>query len=277
MFRFNKIVICFWILWAVPYVGADVEIKPEGKDHPGSYRPWSPELKQVNPEHLYGITAEKLAKMSLDDPLLKYAYFDVLGNALQGLGTSEPEQALVLADMRRRGEAVTPMLLKLANENQETGIESAILDRIDQVGTVNLAPYLEYSRNLLRERTQTMNASLAGCASGLLSRHGSKEDIKLLERVLEERAYVATFVSDSLKALKRRLDSPKPISRPMLKDSSPTSEAATDNAADSARRPSTAKRVEETPSKPWITWISFIFVAGIMLWIVLRNGIKRWR
>ncbi len=132
--------------------------------------------------------------------------------------------------------------------------------------TVNLDPYLEYARNILRERTQTMSASLAGCVSDLLSRHGSKEDVELLERILEERPFVAGSVSNGLKELKRRLDSPKQISRPMLKDRPPTSEAATDNSADSARRPSTAKGVEETPSKPWITWISFTIVAGVVLW-----------
>jgi len=235
------------------------------------------EFQQVNPEDLYGITAEKLAKMSMSDPLLKYAYMEVFIRNVWGHANLAPEQALVLKDMRRRGEVVTPMLLKLAMENQETGYESALLDGIDKVGTVNLDPYLEYARNILRERTQTMSASLAGCVSDLLSRHGSKEDIKLLERVLEERPFVAGCVSNGLKELKRRLDSPKQISQPMVKDRPPTSEAATDNAADSARRPSTAKGVEETPSKPWITWISFIIVAGVMLWIVLRNGIKRGR
>jgi hypothetical protein len=169
------------------------------------------------------------------------------------------------------------MLLKLAMENQETRYECALLYSIDEVGTINLDPYLEYSRNLLRERTQTMSASLAEWASRLLSRHGSKEDVELLARVIEERPFVARGVSQSLKELKRRLDSPKQVSRPMLKDSPPTSEAATDYAADSARRPSTAKGVEETQSKPWIIWISFIIVAGAMLWIVLRNGIKRGR
>jgi len=235
------------------------------------------EIQQVNPEDLYGITAEKLAKMSMSDPLLKYAYMSVFVRNDGGLDNLEHEQALVLKDMRRRGEAVTPMLLKLAMENQETGYESALLSSIDEVGTVNLDPYLEYARNILRERTQTMSADLAGCASGLLSRHGSKEDIKLLERVLEERPFVTTFVSVALTELKRRLDSPKQISQPMLKDRPPSSEAATDNAADSARRPSTAKNVEYTSSKTWITWILFIIVAGVTLWIVLRNGIKRGR
>jgi len=278
MFHYHKLIICCVLLGIAPLVRADVEIKPEtSSTHPGPYRPWSLEVQQVNPEHLHGITAETLAKMSLDDPLLKYAYIIVFMRNVGRLDNLEDEQALVLKDMRRRGEAVTPMLLKLAMENQETGYESALLSRIDQVGTVNLDPYLEYARNILRERTQTMSASLAGCASGLLSRHGSKEDVELLERVLQERTYVTSSVSISLKELKRRLDSPKQISRPMLKDRPPTSEAATDNSADSARRPSTAKGVEETPSKPWITWISFTIVAGVVLWLVLRNGIKRGR
>jgi hypothetical protein len=276
MFHSNKLIICCLILGIAPLVRADVEIKPETiNTHPGPYRPWSLEFQQVNPEHLHGITAEKLAKMSLSDPLLKYAYMIVFMSSAGTLDNLEPEQALVLKDMRRRGDSVTPMLLKLAMENQETGYECALLDRIDEVGTINLDPYLEYSRNLLRERTQTMSASLAGCASKLLSRHGSKEDIEILERVLEERTYVASFVSISLKELKRRLDSPKQVSRPMLQDRQPTSEAVTDNTADSARRPSTAKDVEENPSKPWIAWGLLITALTGMVWILLKKVGRR--
>jgi len=275
MFHYSKLIICYLILGIEPIVRADVEIKPETNNHPASYRPWSLEFQQVNPEHLHGINAVKLAKMSLADPLLKYAYMDVFMRNVGRLENLEPEQALVLKDMRRRGEAVTPMLLKLAMENQETIYEVALLDRIDQVGTINLDPYLEYARNLLRERTQTMSASLAEWTSGLLSRHGSKEDVELLERVIEERPYVARGVSESLKVLKERLDSPKQTSRPMLRDRPPAGGATTDGAVSGAKNPSVVNSSGKTSTMPWIAWVLYSILLIGMCWLLFKKKIKQ--
>ena len=69
MFHYHKLIICCVLLGIAPLVRADVEIKPEtSSTHGGPYRPWSLEVQQVNPEHLHSITAETLAKMSLEDP-----------------------------------------------------------------------------------------------------------------------------------------------------------------------------------------------------------------
>lgn len=87
-------------------------------------RDMSPEMSAVadHPELLENLGAEDLAKMSLDDPLLKYSYYRVFGGSIgdfKQMPRMAPQLKLVLADMRRRGEAVSPMQLKLIEENQE--------------------------------------------------------------------------------------------------------------------------------------------------------------
>jgi hypothetical protein len=267
MYQCSKSIICSLIFGIALHASADVEMRPETKNNSGPYRPWSQEYRQFEPEHLHGMTAEKLAKTSLDDPLLRYAYIQVFLQNVGGLDNLEPEQSVVLADMRRRGEAITPLLLELARQNQETIYEVALLDRIDQVGTINLDPYLEYARNLLRERTQTMNYSLAEWASGLLSRHGSQEDVKLLERVLEERPYVTLGVSESLKIFKNRLNRPKQVTRPILSNGLSASEAATDSAAAEAKKQSASNRKGNISSRSWMIWVLFgIIISSILIW-----------
>ena len=256
---------------------AFAEVESQTKNYPGPHRSWSLEFQKVNPEDLYHIDAEGLAKMSADDPLLKYAYMDVFLRNVGGLDNLEPEQALVLADMRRRGEAVTLMLLKLAADNQETIYESALLSRIDQVKTVNLDPYVAYARNLLRERTQTMSASLAGAAASFLSRHGSKDDVELLRNVMEQRPYVADSVTRKLDGLVRRLEQPLPQTRPTMKDRSRTSEGTPTSTT--IRKPLAASDTinGKLPSKMWIAWILLAIMSIGILYLLLKNGTKRGR
>ena len=182
---------------------------------PDPGRPMSPEMRAVNPIEVEKLKAEDLAKMSLDDPLLKYAYAQVFTMSMNHLRQMEPRQKLVLADMRGRGESVSPILLKLIEENQETVFEKAILLSIGDLGTVRPEPFLEYARKLLRERTQS---TVVAYASGLLARHGTKEDIELLEWLLKQDPFVVTDVTDSLKALRERFNPPQPEIRPEQRD-----------------------------------------------------------
>jgi hypothetical protein len=136
----------------------------------------SPEMLAIsrNPDLLDNLGAEDLAKMSLEDPLLKWAYANVFLRSMGPFEQLEPPLDLVLADMRRRGEAVSPMLLKLISENQEHRIEFSILRKIEYLDTIHIEPFLAYSRKLLSDRVQSDGVAVA---SGLLARHGTKEDI----------------------------------------------------------------------------------------------------
>lgn len=199
----------------------DAWMNSQSRRRPDPNRRLSPEMDAVNPEYLDNLKEADIAKMSLEDPLLKYAYADVFHYAQNNLRQMEPRQKLVLADMRRRGESVSPMLLKLIEENQQTRIESSILWKIEHLGSVRIEPFLEYSRKLLRERP---NSTIVTEASGLLARQGTKEDIKLLEWLLTQDPFVAADVTDSLKALRERVNPPQPEIRPERRDK-PTSHA----------------------------------------------------
>ena len=273
MSHYRRLIACF--LFCGVALHAFAEVESQTKNYPGPYRPWSLEFQKVNPEDLYHIDAEGLAKMSLSDSLLKYAYMDVFLRNVGGLDNLEPEQALVLADMRSRGEGITPMLLKLAIDNQETIYECALLSRIDQVKTVNLDPYLAYARNLLRERTQTMSATNAACATAILSRHGTVADIELLEKVLEERPYVADDVSRYLKRLQERLNSPMPKSRRIPKNELKGDELTTESTTNKHLLARANTSNDKIPSKMWIAWILLAIMSIGILYLLIKNGLKR--
>jgi hypothetical protein len=270
MTQSNKSIIRGLFFGFVLHASADVEIRAETKDHPGPYREWSQEFLQFEPENLHGMTAEKLAKMSLDDPLLRYAYIQVFLQNAGGLANLEGEHLLILSDMRRRGDAITPLLLELARQNQETMFEDALLNSIAEVGNIDLEPYLEYARNVLQERTQTMNATLAEYASLLLANHGTKQDLAILELVIAERSYTARGVTQSLNVFKRRLERlerAKQATRPLLRGEPSTSEAATGNIAENATKESVANRDGHISTKSWMIWALFgMIIAAILIW-----------
>lgn len=185
----------------------------KNNDRGGPRRPASPELKAVNSSVLENLGAEDLEKMSLDDPVLKAAYVEIFLRSWR-FKQLEPPQELALADMRRRGEAVSPMLLKLMSENQENRIEDQILLNIEHLDTVRIEPFLEYARSLLRGRMKTMTAEAAGAAAYTLARNGTREDEALLEWVRNERPYMANTIGEELKILRARLDTPPSVLRP---------------------------------------------------------------
>jgi hypothetical protein len=263
MFPINRKAVCgVWCVLvlgvsgqnAVPNAGDRLEAEnavrlrefEKNNDEGGPRRPVSPELNAVSSSVLENLSAEELAKMTLDDPVLKAAYVEVMMSSFEQM---EPPQKLALADMRRRGEAVSPVLLKLISENQETNLESDILGKIERLDTVDIEPFLDYARKLLRERTKTMTAYSAGVASYVIRRHGAKEDEALFEWVIKERPYVASTFAGSLKILRDRLNPPQPETRPERREissSNPGGEARAvqsgkDHPQDKGSAPSRAK------------------------------------
>ncbi len=239
-------------------------------------RSMSPEMSAVadHPDLLDNLGAEDLAKMSLDDPLLKYAYYEVLRNNIgdfNQMPQMAPQLKRVLVDMRRRGEAVSPMLLKLVEENQESVIESAILAGIQYLDTVRIEPFLDYARRLLRERTKTMTVYSAPVASALLAQHGTKEDEALLEWVIAEWPFGASEVTDDLKILRARLNPPQPESRPERRDI-PSSHAVSDaRSAEVAEKNPQEGGSAISQAKPWIIG-GMIFVVIFGVFRLLRNS-----
>lgn len=270
MMDLNKFACCLVCLMASSSFGETV-------NHPGPYRRYSAELLQAEDSQLLrrmrGVN--DYAGLSLDDPLLKLAYVDVFTSSPGSFEQLEKHHKWALVDMRRRGETVSPMLLKLAEENQETRFEIALLGTIDQVGTIALDPYLEYARKLLRDRTQTMSANAAAVASGLLAKHGDEADVELLKWVLKQRPYVAHDVTRNLKLFEQRLSNQKQaVGLPLNEDSS-TSAATSDNHSSSTQSASVPKSDERPASMPWFAWGSLILVVIGIFWIFLKKCTKR--
>ena len=228
---------------------------------PDPHRRMSPEMDAVSndPDLLDNLGAEDLAKMSLDDPLLKWAYACVFTRSMGPFEQMASEQKLALADMRRRGEAVSPMLLKLIEENRETRIEASILGKIEHLDTVRLEPFLQYARNLLRERTRS---DVVASASGLLARRGTKEDIELFEWVLTQQPFAVTDLTGNLKILKTRLDTPPPAPRPERREFPSSNARSVARSAEGAVDHSQAENSATSHTKPWL-------IAGMILLVLL--------
>lgn len=278
MFQCNKLIICGLLIGLAIHASADVEMKPEDENQTGRNRPLSQAYQQFDRDDLRGMTAERLAKMSLDDPLLRHAYINIFLRNIREPDTLEPEEAAVLEDMRRRGDSITPLLLELARENQDSIFESALLDQISEVENIDLEPYLQYARTLLRERTQTINYTLAECASLFLANHGSKQDLALLEEVIAERSYTARGVAKSLEVFKRRLERlerMKQATRPKLREKpSASSVAGSERAAAGAEKQPVGNIRGIVSTRPWLIWVLVGIIMSVLVWLLLIKNHK---
>jgi len=196
----------FYPVWVVLSVCVVCNVAG-AEDYPLPHGPYSEEI-----EHFQGTIKgiEDFSVLSTDDVRLKIAYRRVF-QCIDGdeFRSNEPEAVAAFADLQRRGNAATPMLLKLMQQHQENSFESSILSGITAVDTIDSEPFVEYARTLLRERTATMNAFLAGNAARLLRKRGSSEDLQLLRWVVETRPFVAPLVQPSIRALDLRLAAEK--------------------------------------------------------------------
>lgn len=247
----------------------DAWIRDESRNRADPHRPMSPEMQGVNPSDVDQLTAEDLAAMSLDHPLLKMAYASVFMDSPYKLSHTDPSRQTALADMRRRGESVSPVLLKLIEENKETRIESSILCFIPYLDTVNIDPFLNYARDLLRERT---NSDVAGVASLLLAERGTTEDVELLEWLLEQNPYAEYDISKNLRALRLRLQPSNKI-RPQIKDRPLASKSSLAGSVEKGKGFSD-KRWYLDAQLSWIVWFSSGLVPIGILWLLIRKWWK---
>lgn len=244
----------------------------KAKDYGGPYRPYSSELENGGGRIFLGWDEAAFAKLSIENVQLKQAYAKVFGSA-DGVDLYSvlPELQDALADMRRRGDTVTPMLLKLMSENQETGFESNVLVNIASVGTISLEPYLEYARRVLRERTTTMSAGLAGCAASLLRTHGTKEDAELLRWVIEMRPFLADSVIRELDGLNRRLGLPQQNTRPMLRDSYSVPGAFEEGSQRDSKKVSIPNEEKPLHAPTRLLWVLLPLGLLVLLWLNVKS------
>ena len=267
MFQRYKSIVCKLLCLIVSFAS-----QVNAEDYPAPYRSYSAELTRDKLNEFDGWDEAAFARLSIEDPVLKRAYHTVFGSVVNDyMRFDEPELNAALADMRRRGDTLTPMFLKLMDENQETGFESLVLVHISNIGTINVAPYLEYARRVLRERTQTMNAGLAGCAADLLAKHGTKEDGELMKWVMETRPYVADSVTRKLDALNRRLGLPKQGTRPPQREVPSADGTSGGDSRRQVKRPPVPIQEKSPSGTSWLVWTFLGLVVSGLLVFVLRN------
>ena len=247
------------------------------EDHPLPYGPFSREI-----EEFQGRIEEvdDFSVFSVDDPALKVAYkrvfLSIIGDQLQ---SNQPEVVAAFADLKRRGDSVTPMLLKLMRENQENQLEAAILSGITAVDTIDVQPFVDYARSLLKERVATMNAVLAASAAKLLEKRGSKEDSDLLRWVIETRPYVAVSVESPLRHLDLRLAAEKRLGAQPTKENRNAAEARTEGVEASDRSAKREPMSERNASAGWLIpalgLLTAILLIGAVVRLWVRNGTAR--
>lgn len=181
----------------------------------GNYRPLEDAL--MDAEAARDITTVQLQSLPIDAPLLRLAYCNLFLGESNGQFDAREMRAeciVSLADIRRRGETVTPLLLDMLDKNRDTFLEGSILNFAPGIKTFGVEPFLEYARTAVRTRALTLNSANAGSMAALLASHGSESDLELLKRFVETRPYLSATISSHIKVLEQRLASVGSTSNP---------------------------------------------------------------
>lgn len=243
-------------------------------DLPGPSRPLSQDFA-VGQGQLERLTDEDYAQMDINDPRLKLAYSTVFHTTIAGEFEALPDYLQrALRDLQRRGNTVTPMFLKLLEANRDTTFEVSLLATIGYVKSIDVAPFTDYVRRVLRERTSTMSSSLAQSAAILLSEQGGEDDLALLKQVVAKRPYVAASIKSELPLLEKRIagagaakDTTAPIPPSPRLDVQPS---AKDKAPEVGTAVATPNE-EPASSTPWSIVVVLIVAACGLLWLLLKR------
>ena len=216
------------------------------------------------------------ARLSVDDPILHIAWYQVFVYAISWEYPEQlqPETRAALADLRRRGDTVTPTMLKLMREHQDSDIEASFLAAYS-LGTITVAPYLDYARTALRERTLTLKYGVALTAVGLLLDKGSKEDRELVQWYARARPYMTRSIeemiwgNDAKHGIKRpypgtpaakalQAATPSRVPEPLPTSSAPTANVTGGNSA--LRR-----------AHSWPLWVGVSIGLLVIAWLAFRK------
>jgi hypothetical protein len=136
----------------------------------------------VDEKALMALDEATLSGMSLDDPMLRVAYAQIFLREADGK-TANWERA-TRADLRRRGNTVTPSLLSLFEENPEGQFRANLMFRIETyANSLYLEPFLSAARSLFQREGLNMPPRTCYGMAWLFERHGTPEDLEILKQL----------------------------------------------------------------------------------------------
>jgi len=169
MCRFLKWVVVL-ICCQAGWIGASVDAQLPSKGNVTEKFDW---------ETYKALTEPTLAQMSLDNPLLRAAYAQIF--LLSGKPTNW--ELAVRSDLLRRGNAATPVLLSLFEENPESELRAELMGKIEIIPTLDLEPFLNATRALFRKEGLNLPPRTCYQMAWLLERHGTAADSRILEQL----------------------------------------------------------------------------------------------
>lgn len=223
-----------------------------------------------------GLKEADLRDLPLSDPKLRVAYY-WLNKSVNSTGRIIeekvfPEMTEVMKDVRRRGDSATPLWLDMMGKNHRASMEYSIPHLLAQLGILNMEPYVDYLRNMIRTRPGEISEGACKTALGIFFEHGTEKDVKMVQELAEKRPFLASCVESAFEREQRRR-LPPPTKAPEA-ITTPTSD---ETAAAPAKVP-TAKPVpaalgeDSSPSTPWLV-AKVISVAAVLglLWLLIKR------
>ncbi len=135
------------------------------------------------------------AVMALDNPLLAGAYLHVASHMgshiIRGNPPRDDFEWAAYEDLKRRGDGVALLLLRLCAENQYSTAEGQIISMVSYTPEINSEPFLEYIRKAIMERGQLLGSDNCSYFGYFLARFGTPSDTALLKKWGQDRPYVA--------------------------------------------------------------------------------------
>ena len=153
------------------------------------------------------ITETELRGFELSDPKLRVAYYwvikaskggpEIVDNEISGL-------VEVVKDIRRRGDATTPLWLDIMANNKDTRFEYRIPMIIEMFGTINMKPYVDYFREMVKTRWETINGGAFSVALETFYNHGTKDDVQMVMEIVKKRPFLAPCIASATEAEERK-------------------------------------------------------------------------
>lgn len=246
--------------------------------------------KYMNYKALNGLKQEDFAGMDYDDVRLKTAWMRavpaIIGDPfdtedLQGgwtaeyfRTTSEPHWGYAYLDLMRRGEAVVPHVIKLAEEIRGSPQEMWLVTALPvRFGEKYRPMAVDFCRKYIRERPKS---PLMKEAVRYLENWGSAEDAELMRWIGSIRPRYTKWMEESVGHLLKRLADEAanpnkvrsdPTKRPPFVKKTQTKSPSTRPLAP----PEAIQGSELFTPTPWSIIVALIVAAGGLLWLLLKK------